>query len=75
MFPRVAPLSHMLENIFEKIADNEYTLAKWLSDMEIYFCSEISCSECVVNKECWHQGNDTDLSNYDLWLSWLKRKL
>ena len=57
---------------FERITKNEGTLTSWL-DEKLCFCTEISCGECVANKECWHQGNDTDYSNAELWYEWLKQ--
>ena len=61
------------KNNFMKIAESAESLAKWLDD-KISFCFEINCDECCVNKECWHQGNDTNLSNRDLWLNWLTKQ-
>lgn len=58
---------------FEKITRTPETLTDWLQE-KMYFCSEVSCSECIANEECWHQGNDTDYSNADLWFEWLTRE-
>lgn len=57
---------------FEQITKDEATLTDWLQE-KMCFCTEISCDECIAYKECWHQGNDTDYSNADLWNAWLKQ--
>ena len=58
---------------FDKITKNEATLTDWLQE-KMCFCTEMPCSECIANKECWHQGNDTEYSNAELWFAWLKEK-
>ena len=58
---------------FEQITKNEATLTNWLQE-KMYFCTEMPCDECIANKECWHQGNDTEYSNAELWFGWLKEK-
>ena len=63
----------MLHTNFENITESPEKLTSWL-DEKMCFCTEISCHECIAYKECWHQGNDTDYSNAELWLEWLKRK-
>ena len=59
---------------FEKITKNAGTLTTWLSE-KLYFCSVISCEECVAKQECYsHESNDTeDYTNADLWYAWLKQ--
>lgn len=59
---------------FEKITKNEGTLTTWLSE-KLYFCSAVSCEECVAKQECYsHESNDTeDYTNADLWYAWLKQ--
>lgn len=58
---------------FDRITKSPEALTSWLDEHVGAFCSEISCDECVANKECWHQGNDTDYSNGELWYAWLQR--
>lgn len=67
------PYEIVLTN-FENITKDEATLTDWLQE-KMCFCTEISCDECIANKECWHQGNDTDYSNADLWNAWLKQPI